>query len=78
MAELNQFEEKMDLFLRGEMSPSEADEFRQELDSDPLLKSEFELNDAIVNGIKQYRKAEIKARLASLPISPIPVIPGNI
>ena len=73
MADLNQFEEKMEMFLRGEMTPNEAAEFRQELDSDPLLKSEFEMNDAIVNGIKQYRKAQIKERLASISIAPAPI-----
>ncbi len=73
MADLSQFEEKMDQFLRGEMSPTEADEFRQSLESDPLMKSEFELNDAVVQGIKTFRRAELKARLASIPISPVPV-----
>ena len=70
MADLSQFEEKMDQFLRGDMSPNEANEFRQSLESDPLMKSEFEMNDAIVEGIKTYRKAQLKERLASIVVTP--------
>jgi hypothetical protein len=73
MADLNQFEEKSDLFLRGEMSPKEAKDFQNQLDSDPLLKSEFEMNNSIVEGIKQFRSAQLKARLSAITISPLPV-----
>ncbi len=73
MADNSQFEERMDLFLRDEMNAKEAEEFRLELDSDPLLKSEYEMNRSIVEGINTFRAAELKARLASITVSPFPV-----
>lgn len=58
----------IDSFLSGGMSTSEQAEFEHMLNSDPLLKEEFMFQKEIVNGIKEYRRDQMKQRLNQITI----------
>ncbi|MCR9253939.1 MAG: hypothetical protein NXI20_26245 [bacterium] len=58
----------IDSFLSGGMSTSEQAEFEHMLNSDPLLKEEFMFQKEIVNGIKEYRRDQMKHRLNQITI----------
>ena len=57
-------------YLEGEMSGSEALEFEQLMTKDPILASEYNFQNEIVSGIKDYRKAELKMRLDNVDVTP--------
>lgn len=57
-------------YFDGNMSGSEKMAFENELASDPILKSEFEHQQEIVHGLKEFRKMELKARLDNIPVTP--------
>jgi hypothetical protein len=64
--------ELIERYLEQKMSEAEMVKFENALLHDPLLKNEFELQRDIIDSIKSYRKAEIKARLESIKINPAP------
>jgi hypothetical protein len=64
--------ELIERYLEQKMSAAEMARFENALLHDPLLKNEFELQRDIVDSIKAYRKAEIKARLEGIKINPAP------
>jgi hypothetical protein len=59
-------------YLEGSMSPDEMLEFENQLHTDPVLHSEFELQQDIVNSLKDFRKSQLKARLDQVPVSVSP------
>ncbi|MEP0987004.1 hypothetical protein [Ekhidna sp.] len=68
MTKINQ--EQIDRFHSGRMDEAEISDFRQQLESDPSLKAESNLQGDIINGLKEFRKAELKARLDALNVGP--------
>lgn len=52
------------------MSGSEKFIFEEQLTSDPLLKAEFDHQNEIINGLKEYRKTQLKTRLDNVTINP--------
>lgn len=50
-------------YLEGKMSGEEMKSFESSLQKDPTLNAEFQLQKDIVNSLKEFRKAELKARL---------------
>ena len=60
--------DQIDSYLSGNMNSSQQTEFEQMLDSDPLLKEEFNFQKDIVSGIKEYRKDQMKQRLNQITI----------
>lgn len=60
-------------YLEGSMTPDQMLEFENQLHTDPLLRSEFELQQDIVNSLKDFRKSQLKARLDQVPVSVSPV-----
>lgn len=60
--------EQIERYLEGNMSGEELQAFEKLLDMDPMLKSEFELQQDIINAIKESRKAELKARLDNINV----------
>ncbi len=52
------------------MSPEEAASFEKELAADPSLKAESDFQSEIINGIKEYRKSQLKLRLDAIDVSP--------
>ena len=57
-------------YLDNNMSGSEKYIFEDQLTSDPLLKAEFEHQNEIIGGLKEYRKNQIKTQLNNVSISP--------
>ena len=60
--------EQIERYLEGNMSGEELQAFEKLLDKDPMLKSEFQLQEDIINAIKESRKAELKARLDNVNV----------
>ena len=59
---------KIEAFLSGQMSDVEGQQFLKSLNSDLVLKKEFDFQSEIIEGIKEFRKAEIIARLNEVKI----------
>jgi len=57
-------------YLSGNLNPDENVEFEKELLSDEALREEFNFQQNVIDGIKAYRKAELKSHLSSITISP--------
>jgi hypothetical protein len=57
-------------YLEGNISDKGKLELESLLEKDPLFKSEFEFQKDIVEGLKEYRKAELKARLDGINVNP--------
>ena len=66
----NQQLEQIDKYHSGRMSESEMASFEKQLESDPALKAESDLQADIVGGLKEYRKLELKARLDAINVGP--------
>lgn len=70
MGKNTNYSDLINSYFDGELSPQEQQEFQSMLQTDPLLKSEFEFQQDIVNGIKNFRRLELKQRLNSIEIKP--------
>lgn len=57
-------------YLDSNMSGSEKFIFEEQLTSDPLLKAEFDHQNEIIHGLKEYRKMQLKTRLDNVTINP--------
>ena len=57
-------------YLEGGMTGSEKVIFEEELASDPLLKAEFNHQSEIIGGLKNFRKAQLKARMDNITVGP--------
>lgn len=68
----NTYKELIESYLENKMNEVELAEFENQLMHDPLLKSELDFQKDIINSIKNYRKAEIKARLNHIKVGPSP------
>lgn len=62
--------EQLDNYHSGRMSESEMADFNKLLESDPALKAESDLQSDIVNGLKEYRKLELKSRMDAINVGP--------
>ncbi len=62
------YSEKIEAYLRNELSESERAEFEQLLQKDPLLQNELTLQQDIVASICTYRKNELKQRLNRIDV----------
>ena len=67
----HRLQEKIDLYHSGRMNPEEASSFESELASDPSLTAESDFQSDIINGLKEYRKTQLKARLDAIDVSPV-------
>ena len=68
MTENQKYRELLDGFFEGTLSSSEESSLMNRLTTDPELKSEFELQQDIINTIRETRKMELKSRLDNIPI----------
>lgn len=68
MSEKYNYSEKINAYLEGKLSGREMQEFEQQLRKDPIMENEFQLQKDIVNSLKEFRKAELKARLDNINI----------
>lgn len=61
--------ELIDDFLTGRLGDQERTLFEQQLNSDPALKADVELQKQIIESVKKARAAELKAMLNNVPVS---------
>src|SRR5687768_16764423 len=60
--------EMLDDYLANRLGEQEKSAFEQKLNTDPDLKSEYELQQQLINGIKKARVAELKAMMGKIPV----------
>ncbi|MBV6643948.1 MAG: hypothetical protein KI790_00780 [Cyclobacteriaceae bacterium] len=77
MTNHNQHTEAIDSYLSGRMSESEITSFEEMIRTTPGLEEAVAQERIIINGIQQYRKAELKAHLASIDVAPSALGVGN-
>ncbi len=61
--------EKVEAYFNNELSGSEKTDFLNEVESNTELKQEYNFQKEVVEGIKEARKAELKAMLDNVPIA---------
>ena len=61
--------ERIEAYLNNELSESEGQQLMQDINSDPSLKSEFQFQESVIDGIKDYRKKELIARLDNIQVA---------
>jgi hypothetical protein len=61
-------QENIESYLANKMSAGDKARFENELAKDPLLKNEINLQKDIVESLKGFRKAELKARLNNIEV----------
>lgn len=60
--------ELIESYLENSMSPEARESFEHLLQQDPIVRSEFEVQQQLVNSIKEFRKAELKAQLNNVTV----------
>jgi hypothetical protein len=68
MTENQKYQELLEGFFEGTLSSSEESTLMNKLATDADFKSEFELQQDIINTIRETRKMELKSRLDNIPI----------
>ena len=63
--------DKVAAYFDNELSEAEKQDFLKELEANPELKSEFEFQQQVVEGIQAARKAELKAMLDNVPVASV-------
>ena len=63
--------EKVEAYFNNELNDSEKNDFLNEVESNAELKSEYNFQNEVINGIKEARKAELKAMLDKVPITTV-------
>ncbi len=61
--------EKVEAYFNNELSDSEKNDFLNEVESNTELKQEYNFQKEVIDGIKEARKAELKAMLDAVPIA---------
>lgn len=62
--------ELLDDYLANRLNADEKASFEKQLEADPELNREFNIQQRLVEGIKKARHAELKSMLQSLPVPP--------
>ncbi|MGI9542175.1 MAG: hypothetical protein ACR2MX_02890 [Cyclobacteriaceae bacterium] len=60
--------ELIESYLENTMSPEARESFENLLQQDPVVRSEFEVQQQLVNSIKEFRRAELKAQLNNVTV----------
>lgn len=68
MSNQTNYSELIDAYLSGHLSPQESDQLMQLLEKDPSLKEEFNLQQDMVNAIRNHRKMQLKSRLDNIEV----------
>ena len=61
--------ERIEAYFNNELSESDRLQLMQDIDSDASLKSEFQFQENVIDGIKNYRKKELIARLDNIQVA---------
>lgn len=65
---MDNYNEIIDKYVSDKLTDQEKIDFSNMIDGDPSLAQEISLQEDIVSGLKEQRKAELKARLSSLEV----------
>ncbi len=60
----------IDQYLSGRGSSDEVSAFEQRMSKDPLLRKEVDFQKEIIDGLKDYRKMQLKSRLEAIDVAP--------
>jgi len=66
---MNLTPDQIDKYLRNELSSSELRSFESAMEKDPVLQEQVAFDRATVDGISEFRKAQLKARLDAIDVS---------
>ncbi len=69
MSKYQNYSENIASYLDGDMSPDQMQEFEMQLHTDPVLRSEFNLQQDIIHSIKDFRKTQLKTQLDQVAVS---------
>lgn len=61
--------ERIEAYFNNELTESEGQQLMQDINSDASLKSEFQFQENVIDGIKDYRKKELIARLDNIQVA---------
>jgi hypothetical protein len=64
--------ELLDDYIANKLAGGEKEAFEKQLNSDPELKNEFQLQQKLIEGIKNARIAELKTMLKNTPVPSLP------
>ena len=62
------YQQQIEAYLSGEMSTDQLNKFEAELESNPELNQELNFQSEIIQGIGEYRKTQLIARLDALKV----------
>jgi hypothetical protein len=62
---------QIEAYLSGEMNPEQLAKFESELQVNPELQQELSFQTEVIQGIGEYRKAELVARMEAINVSPV-------
>lgn len=68
MSKYLEHSENIASYLDGDMSLDQMQEFEKLLHTDPVLRSEFELQQDIMHTLQDFRKTQLKTRLDQVPV----------
>jgi hypothetical protein len=68
MSKGQSYEQLVGSYLDNEMSAKQRADFENQLQSNPELKQELQFQQEIINGVKDFRRLELKARLDNVPV----------
>ena len=61
--------ERIEAYFNNELTESDRQQLMQDINSDASLKSEFQFQETVIDGIKDYRKKELIARLDNIQVA---------
>ena len=61
--------ERIEAYFNNELTESDRQQLMQDVNSDASLKSEYQFQQGVIDGIKDYRKKELIARLDDIQIA---------
>lgn len=67
---INKYSSQLEAYFSGTMSETDRILFEARVESNPALKTEFERQNDIVEGLKAHRTAELKTRLNNISVEP--------
>lgn len=67
---INKYSSQLEAYFSGTMSETDRILFEGRVESNPELKSEFERQNDIVEGLKAHRRTELKTRLNNISVEP--------
>ncbi|MDZ7607231.1 MAG: hypothetical protein U5K79_16985 [Cyclobacteriaceae bacterium] len=68
MSKSQSYEQLVGSYLDNEMSEKQRTDFENQLQSNPELKQEMQFQQEVINGVKNFRRLELKARLDNVPV----------